>query len=419
MPRRFLSLCLCLVASVAACSPSAPPDATSPVPLTWSVAREPSGAFADAARACSEGSEGRYRIEIEELPADADRQRLQMVRRLAAGDPALDILSLDVVWTPELAEAGWLSPFPAETAARIARGTFAPSLETGSWTGRLWAAPLTANTQLLWYRTDLVDEPPETWDELVELSADLAARSLPHSAQVQGARYEGLVVWFNSLLESAGGSVLGPDGERLALDPGPLGETLALMRRFARSTAAAPGLANAREDDARLAFEAGRSAFMVNYTYVWPSARANAPEIARVMGWARWPAVSPESPSRVTLGGLDLAVSAFSPHPELAREAILCLRREEHQRSYAVRGGLLPTSRALYDDPELRRALPFADLLAATLADAAVRPRTPAYNDLSLALQRSLHPPREIAPRATSERLRELAELALSSRGLL
>src|SRR5690606_41869046 len=125
-----------------------------------------------------------------------------------------------------------------------------------------------------------------------------------------------------------------------------------------RSPAASPSLSTTKEDEARLAFESGGSSFMVNYTFVWPSALRNARAVAARTGWARWPRVLREQPSRVTLGGVNLAISAFGRRPELAREAALCLASEPHQRTAAVRGGLLPSSEALYDDPQVRAAFP-------------------------------------------------------------
>jgi multiple sugar transport system substrate-binding protein len=235
---------------------------------------------------------------------------------------------------------------------------------------------------------------------------------------VQGARYEGLTVWFNTLLASAGGSVLGRDGE-MALSGPPARRALGAMARLARSPAASPDLSTVREDEARLAFEAGGSAFMLNYTFVWPSANRNAPEIASRMGWARYPRVHPDRPSRVTIGGLNLGVGAFSEHPELAMEAASCLRRDAHQVLAATAGGLLPTREALYDHPAVQAAFPFADIVRETLRDAAQRPATPAYHDVSLAIQRTLHPPRDIAPEADANRLRERIDAAVHSRGLL
>ncbi len=163
--------------------------------------------------------------------------------------------------------------------------------------------------------------------------------------EAQGERYEGLTVFFVSLLASAGGAVLGPDGLSVSLEPEPTRRALAVMRRLANSPAADPALSTAREDQARLAFETGESSFMLNYTFVWPSAWSNAPQVAQHMGWARWPAVIEGLPSRVTLGGINLGIGAHSRYPRLAFAAAACIASEPNQRLAATRGGMPPTLR--------------------------------------------------------------------------
>jgi multiple sugar transport system substrate-binding protein len=155
-----------------------------------------------------------------------------------------------------------------------------------------------------------MEQPPKTWDELLHRAEALGANTL----QVQGARYEGLTVFFNSLLASAGGSILDPTGKAVSLAEKPTRQALALMKRIATSQSTSRSLSIARETEARLAFEAG-SSFMINYTYVWPSAQQNAPQVAANMAWARWPAVAVDKPSRVTLGGINLSVGAYSQDP--------------------------------------------------------------------------------------------------------
>ena len=237
--------------------------------------------------------------------------------------------------------------------------------------------------------------------------------------QAQGERYEGLTVFFVSLLASAGGAVLDATGNHVELETEPTEQALSIMQRLATSPAADPGLSTAREDQARLAFETGNSSFMINYTFVWPSARAHAPEVAARMGWARWPAVDRDRPSRVTIGGINLGISAFSPHPDLAFRAALCIASEENQRLAAARGGLPPTIDDLYEDPGVRATFPFADTLRATLRDAVSRPKTPLYNDVSLAISHTLHPLRDIEPERDIPRLRDAVDRALHSEGLL
>ncbi|KPK16187.1 MAG: ABC transporter substrate-binding protein [Myxococcales bacterium SG8_38] len=384
--------------------------------LRWYVFDEPSGAFERAAKRCSESSEDRYTIEVAPLPADADQQREQLVRRLAAGDSSIDIIGMDVIWTAELAEAGWILPWPEDLASKAREGRLSSIVDTASYEDELWAVPFTTNAQLLWYRADRVKEPPATWEQMIRMAEDLGDRG---TIQAQGERYEGLTVFFISLLASAGGSVLGPDGDTVSLDEEPTRQALSIMQRLAKSPATDPSLATTREDQARLAFETGESTFMINYTFVWPSAKSNAPEVASHMRWARWPSVLEGKPSRVTVGGINLGVGAHTRHPGLAREAALCLASEHNQRLAATMGGLPPSTATLYDDPAVRETFPFADLLRETLRDAVHRPKTPLYVDVSLAISHTLHPMRDVEPAEDTERLRDAVQRALRSEGLL
>lgn len=388
-----------------------------PVPvLTWYVFHEPSGAFTRAAETCSAESAGAYTIDIALLPTDADQQREQLVRRLAAKDDSIDIIGMDVIWTAEFAEAGWILPWPEAANGRITAGRLRPAVKSAMYDNRLWAVPFTANTQLLWYRTDRMREPPATWEEMISLAEEIGERG---TIQAQGERYEGLTVFFTSLLASAGGDILEPDGRRISLEREPTTRALEIMRNLATSTAADPSLATSREDQARLAFESGDSSFMVNYTFVWPSARKNAPGVAANMGWARWPAVTAGRASRVTIGGINLGIGSYTRYPQLAFRAAECLASGKNQREAARLGGLPPTVASLYDDPEVRRTFPFADTLRAALMDAVQRPQTPLYNDISLAISRTLHPMERIEPARDFATLRQAVQRALKSEGLL
>jgi multiple sugar transport system substrate-binding protein len=376
---------------------------------------EGSGAFEAAAERCAEASRGAYRIELALLPADADQQREQLVRRLAARDRDIDIIGMDVIWTAEFAQAGWILPWSGEAEAEARADRLAAPLESATYKGRLWGAPFNTNAQLLWYRTDRVSAPPQTWAELIDIAEALGEQG---RIQAQGERYEGLTVFFVSLLASAGGAALTEEGEA-SLAPEPTRRALSIMQRLATSSAADPGLSTSREDQARLGFERGNSAFMINYSFVWASAQQNAPEVAARMGWARWPAVLPGVPSRVTVGGLNLGVSAHSRHPQLAFGAAACIASEPNQRLAAERAALPPSIEALYDEPAVRDALPFADLLRETLRDAVQRPQSPVYSDISLAISRTLHPMRAIRPEPDARRLHRSIERALRSEGLL
>jgi multiple sugar transport system substrate-binding protein len=360
--------------------------------------------FAEAIAACNEQANGRYNISYVVLPRTADAQRELMARRLAAEDSDIDLVTLDIPWTAEFAEAGWIREWEGERGQRALEGRLDGPAETVQYQNRIWATPFTSNAQMLFYRRDEVDRPPETWDEMIDMAEELNT-----TIEVQAARYEGLVVWFNSLVASAGGEILDQQG-----DPqlgAPAREAAQIMQRLATSSAAPPGMSNNQEDQARQGFESGRSFFQVNYSFIYPAA-AEIEGFQENIAWARWPSVEPGEPSHVTLGGFNLAVSEYSDNPDLAFEAAECMASPDSQRTITGLGGLAPTTEALYSDPKVQEALPFATLMRETIDDGAPRPVSPAYSDISLAIQKSLHPPEDIDPDTVVEDMRDRLDKA-------
>ncbi|MCB0858101.1 MAG: ABC transporter substrate-binding protein [Solirubrobacterales bacterium] len=388
--------------------------------LKWFIAIQPGGSIQKVAETCSKQSGGRYDIELELLPTDASQQREQLVRRLGAEDSSIDLIGMDVVWTAEFANAGWIREWSGRDASEVKRGVFPPVVETASYEGKLYGAPFNSNTQLLWYRKDLVPKPPETWDEMVRMAEEIGPGN-GGQIQVQADRYEGFTVWANAMIESAGTQVLsGP--ETVDLAPAPTERALASMGLMANSSAAAPNLTTSDEDTARLGFEAG-AAFMVNYTFAFGSAKENAPKIAKNMGAARFPGITPGLESKPPLGGFNLGVSAFSEKADLAFEAAKCLTAPAQQLTVTELDGLAPARSGLYDTPEVKKAFPgFANLVRESIETAGPRPVTPAYQDVSLAIQSALHPPTKIDPEDPEpvyDELKDKVEQGVNREGLL
>lgn len=380
---------------------------------------EPSGAWQKAVDDCEAAADGRYEVKMNVLPAAADGQRQQMVRRLAADDDQIDILGMDVTWVPEFAEAGWIREWTGQVRTEAEQDALDGPLETATWQDKLYAAPFNTNTQLLWYRSDLVSDPPRTWDEMIQMSEDLAAQNKPSYIEIQGAQYEGLTVWFNSLVASAGGSILNEDGTEVTLEENDAGRrALETMQKMGNSAGADPSLSTTMEDQARLAMEAGNAAFELNYPFVYPSWVANKPDMVDVLKWAPWPSLREGEPSHVTIGGINLAVSKFSKHPDEAFEATLCIRNQQHQLDAAQRGGLPPTMGSLYDrlDPKL---YPFAEEIREAVDTGSVRPKTPAYQSVSIAISHTLSPPSGVSPDSTLSTLDGQISDALESKGLI
>jgi multiple sugar transport system substrate-binding protein len=392
--------------------------ATGPAALNLYIYPDVSGTIQQQVNNCNAQSHGQYTISYQQLPTGSDGQRQQLVRRLAAHDNSIDIMGLDVTWEAEFAQAGWIQPWTGSNAQQAEADAIGPALQTAIWNGKLYAVPDNTNTQLLWYRSDLVPTPPATWTEMINDAVQLAKQGKPHLIEIQGAQYEGVTVWFNTMVASAGGSVLSPDGQHVALGA-PATTALSVMHQLATSVAADPSLDVQMENQNRLAMEAGTAAFELNYPFVYPSMKADNPKLFKSFKWAPYPQVVAGQPAHVTIGGIDLAVSAYSQHQAAAFQAALCLRDAQNQILGAVKGGVPPTIASLYNNPALFADYPFhADILQA-LQTASVRPKTPAYQILSIDISHVVSPPGGISPSGTEQSMTGLINNALQSKGLI
>ena len=373
--------------------------------ITFYAFNEPGGAYEQAIDTCSKESNGKYSIQYVRLPTDADQQRELVARRLAAEDSDIDIVAMDVIWTAEFAEAGWIKPWEGARADRAREGKLDGPVRTAEYQGQLWANPYTTNTQFLFYRKDRVKDLPEnaTWDEIIDIAAENG-----NGIEVQAARYEGYTVWINSLIASAGGSLVDEEGN-VRVDES--AERAAEIVKRVADEAPPEGMSNNKEDQGRLGFESGRSDFEVNYSFVWASAQEKK-GFADKIGYARYPRVDKDKPSKVTLGGINLGIGEFSKNPDLAFEAAECIARPDNQIVAAEKGGLAPTTEKLYDDPKVKKAFPFGEIMRQSLDEGVPRPVTPAYADVSLAIQKTFHPPDGIDPGSVKKDLEDKLERA-------
>jgi len=389
-----------------------------PVTLNFYFYPDSSTATVTGVKNCSEQSHGKYTISYQQLPEASDGQRQQLVRRLAAHDSSMDILGLDVTWEAEFAQAGFIEAWTGANKAAAEKGTLGPALDTALWKGQLYAVPDNSNTQLLWYRSDLVKTPPKTWAQMIADAEQLAKEGKPHYIEIQGAEYEGLTVWFNTMVASAGGTILNPDATKVTLGA-PAVKALTIMHQLATSPAADPSLDVQMENQNRLAMEAGTAAFELNYPFVYPAMKLDNPKLFKDFKWALYPEVTPGVPAKVTIGGTDLAVGAYSQHKALAFQAALCLRDEQNQIINADIGGVPPTLTSLYSNPKLFADYPFhADILKA-LENASVRPKSPVYQVVSIDISHLLVPAAGIDPKSTEQGMVSQLNDALQSKGLV
>ena len=417
---------LALALPLAACA-----SESGPATLTWYINPD-NGGQASIAAQCTQAAEGRYRITTEVLPRDAASQREQLARRLAAKDSSIDIMSLDPPFIPELAEPGFLAPIPKEVAEKVSADVVQGAIDGATWRDELVAVPFWANTQLLWYRKSVAEKAgldpqkkPVTWQQIMD-----AAAEQDKYLGVQGAKAESLTVWVNALVESAGGHILeNPEAPADDLKIGfesEAGRAAAeIIGTIGRDGLGGPGLPTADENATMTVFQRDRGSFMVNWPFVWSATSAAVEDgtleesLLEDVGWAMYPQVDEAQDARPPYGGINLGIGAYSKHVDLALEAAQCIVTPENQAKYFTTDGNPPASKKAYDDPAVQDAFPMADVIRDSLEQAAPRPQTPYYNEVSTGVQETWHPPSSVNPETTPRESTDFITAVLRGEALL
>ena len=337
------------------------------------------------------------RIQVTRGPFETEMVSDLAISSLLLGDSPYDLLLMDVTWTAKYARAGWLLPLDDW----LGRDALEPLLEGARAgnriDGQLWRLPLVADMGLLYYRSDLMEQPPRTPAEL-----EATARRLQDTGQVrwgyvwQGRQYEGLSCVFAEMVEAFGGhwgskaeGGAAADDGTLGLDQPAASQAAGWLRHLVEVGISPAAVASFAEPEALQSFESGEAAFMRNWPYAWQELQRDGSAVAGKVGVTTMVA-DPAGRSAATQGSWGLAVLAGTPHPAEAVAVLQALTGEASQRQLVERFGYTPTLRSLFDDPALVAQRPLLPMLRTALAEAVLRPITPAYAQLSDILQRQL-----------------------------
>ncbi|MBV9447127.1 MAG: ABC transporter substrate-binding protein [Streptosporangiaceae bacterium] len=317
------------------------------------------------------------------LPQAANVQLDQLVANLQAKSPVYDVIDMDVVWTAEFAANGWIIPLPE---SKFPLGDFIPSaVKTAKYQSRLYAVPDYSNAGLLYYRRDILtkahQQPPTTWAQLKYLAKTVAPRYGLAGYAGTFAQYEGLTVNFAEAVQSAGGSILNPSDTQVTVDsPQALAGLQFLVDGFRQGWIPRSTL-RYEEVAAQEAFESGRFLFLND----WPDVYATlGPDANRTYGIAALP--GPGGPGSSSLGGANLAISAFSQHQGTALSFIQYLTEYDQQKTMLELGSFPPVLESLYHDPSLTARFPYLPTLYQAIKSAQPRPAITSYDQASLVI---------------------------------
>jgi len=322
------------------------------------------------------------KVTFKEQTDNANQQHDDLVQNLQAKNPNYDVMSVDVIWTAEFAAKGWLQPLTGTLAINTAP-MLPATVKTATYKGVLYAAPVSSDGGILFYRKDLVPTPPKTWAQMMSMCSIAKAKNIGCYAG-QFADYEGLTVNTAEAINSAGGTIIGADGKPTLTTPEATKGLQNLVAAYSNGDIPKEAI-TFQEEQGRMAFEAGKLLFLRNWPYVYNLAKTDGSStVKNTFGMAPLPGAS--GPGASSLGGHNAAISVYSKHKATAVDFLKFLTSSGQQKAFAIQGSLAPVLLALYDDPTLIAKLPYLTVLKTSIANAVPRPVTPFYPAVTKAI---------------------------------
>ncbi len=332
---------------------------------------------------------GEINLKVIRGPLETEAMSDLAISSLLLGKAPFDVLLMDITWLPKYAAADWMVPlenyFDEKDVDSLARG----AREGNSYDGHLFRWPLTSDMGLLYYRTDLMDRPPETPEDLVLVSQSLQKNNKVDWGYVwEGRQYEGLSCVYLEMIDGFGGDWLHAKNNQIGLNSEPGIKAAAWLQGLIDQGVSPEAVTNYAEPEALQSFKVGDAAFMRNWPYAWAELQKSDSAVKGNVGITTMVAMPGYSTS--TLGSWGLTVLKGSSHVEASIEAIRFLTSEPAQKHLFQKYGYTPTKQSVFDDRQLLEESPILADFGKALKAVKLRPQTPLYAQISDVLQRQL-----------------------------
>lgn len=334
-------------------------------------------------------------VELEFVAYEALHDKI--VTDAASGAGAYDVVLMDCIWPAEFAAANFILDVSDRIPEDVRADIWPGALESVTYQGKLYGMPWLNDVLYLYYNRAMLEqagytEPPKTWTELTEMGLAAKEKGLVEYPFIEYFKQEeGLTIAFAYYLYSHGGEFFNEDNTPAFNSPEGKA-ALQFMVDSMNNGLLNPASLESDYEAIRQTFSQGSSLFSVNWAYQLNL--ANDPAESKIPGDAIVTLMPGEVEESATInGGMGLAVTSYSQHPEEAWKYIQYLSSKDVQKRYAYNA--LPIWKSLFDDPELQAGQPavaqeqnFVEVSKRQYAFLRNRPLVPFYTEVSEIISR-------------------------------
>lgn len=340
-----------------------------------------------------------------------DEQHEKIVTSAAAPTATYDVISLDLIWTAEFAEKGYVMSLDDLIAKDIKKSDIAPAIWSAfEYKGKTWAMPFLANFQLFFYNKEMLDkagikEPPKTIEDLErDMETIKAQGTVKYPWSDSWNQKEGLVCEYVWMTGAYGGDTFDAGGKPI-FNQGAGVKAMETMVRWLDKGLADPNSLNQDEPMAKDAFISGQAAFNSNWTFQYGLMKGSPVDGKGIMATLPvskdvYKAGSYETAS--VSGFQGMAVMANTKEKDLSWELVQWMTAPDFQAQHLEE---MPVWTSVQTSAETKAKDPVIDVKAKQIANVHHRPKVPNYPEVSSIMQKYIHVALEkkMAPKAAMD----------------
>jgi multiple sugar transport system substrate-binding protein len=389
---RLLGLVAAAALAISACSSSSSSTGGSSITLHALFMKQAAYSDTDVAAMDAAFTKANPNITIEPEFVAYDALHDKIVTAQAGGGGVYDVVLMDTPWPAELVKANIVTDITDKIPADFKTGVFDSAWTAATYNGKIYGVPWINDTKFFFYNDTMfqaagITAAPKTWDEVeADAKAIKAAGTVTYPITASWKQAEAVICDWTQLAAAFGGSdFVDANGNALFNQGGGLA-ALQFMKKLIDEGLVDPASLSQTEDDVNSVMGAGKAAMALNWTY--GLAVMSDPKTSKVAGQIKV-APSPGEGSVTTSGvngGMSLAVTTTTKHPDEALQYALFLASESSQEMDVANA--LPMWKASFQKADITSQNP--DLFAAAnieFAGLVARPVVPYYTKLSNALQ--------------------------------
>lgn len=374
-----------------ACGGGGGSQSSGPTTIVWQTENDNSGTYPGLVDTYNKTNKDNVHVVWNNGPSDTSSLITRYDNTLRARSATFDVFNIDVVWPAEFSSNGWTvdltSRWSADERAKYLNGP----IKSCTYNGQVVAAPMRTDLGILYYRTDIVSTPPETFEQLTSIAKSNASKAKMGYAW-QGIQGEALVCDFVEVIAGYGGSILDPNDSKKVTVNSP--ETLQALNEMISwvGTISPISITTYAEEQCRQAFQNGDAIFMRNWPYAYSLGNdATKSKVAGKFDIHAIPYGGKGTVGHSAVGGWNMAINAFSKKSDAAWSFIKYILSDAAQKELAIKGSFTPALKSTYDDADVKAKQPLFTKLQPILLNSLPRPVSPVYPDLSNLIQTHIH----------------------------